>query len=196
MWHGYVGPAWEALRTALAEYGLVVLIAWLRSGRIFVECRRKGFGAIRHRKRTDPDEAVGLAGETVAISLQFFRDRVLIPGLWDMTKGATLNTYFIGACIRHFPNVYSRSDGGEILKSLSRHDDEEALAVLVDSSPFSRPDRRVELVSAVDAVADSLVREVLLQEAEGYTQAEAATRLNTTLWTIEGKLRRFRGGVR
>src|SRR5579862_788132 len=49
MWQGYSGPDWERFRTALAEYGIAVLIVWIASGRIFLECKRKGFGAILHR---------------------------------------------------------------------------------------------------------------------------------------------------
>jgi DNA-directed RNA polymerase specialized sigma24 family protein len=193
MWQGYAGPDWEKFRTALAEYGLAVLRAWIVSGRIFVECKRKGFGAILPRKRAANDDALGLAGETVATALRFFRDQVLIPGRWDMTKGASLNTYFIGACIRHFPNVYLRSDGEEILKHLAVHQrGEEPLAAITDPSPYSRPDRRVELVSAVDSIHDPVVREVLLDEAVGYTQEETAIRLQTTRWAVEGRLRRFR----
>jgi hypothetical protein len=194
MWEGYRGPAWERLRTALAEYGLVVLSGWIFSGRIFVECRRKGFGAVGRRRRVDREEASEMAGETVATTLVFFRDRVLVRGRWDVTRGATLNTYFIGACIRHFPNVYSRSDGRELLRFLVDDDEEDPVGAFVDPSPFSRPDRRVELVSAVDAIPDSTVREVLLYEAEGYTQDEAAHRMKVTRWSIEGRLRRYRAG--
>lgn len=147
MWQGYTGPDWERFRTALAEYGLAVICAWIVSGRIFAECRRKGFGAIVRRKCAANDEALELAGETVAVSLQFFRDKVLVPGRWDMSKGASLNTYFVGACIRHFPNVYLRSDGEDILKHLVFHQPgEEPLAVITDPSPFVRPDKRIELV--------------------------------------------------
>lgn len=197
MWRGYQGPDWEGFCRALAEYGVAVVRAWILSGRIFVECQRKGFGAVVRRNRADSDEAEGLAGETVAVSLRFFREKVLIPGRWDMTKGASLNTYFIGACIRHFPNVYSRADGSELLKYLATYDgDEEPIALLGDPARLSRPDRRAELASAVDAIKDPVVREVLLGEAEGYTQEETANRLGKTRWAIEGTMRRYRGNFR
>lgn len=194
MLQGYTGHDWEIFRRALAEYGVAVMRAWIASGRIFTECRRKGFGAIARRTCAD-DDALGLAGETVTIALRFFRESVLIPGRWDMTKGASLNTFFIGACIRHFPNVYARSDGSEIVKHLSKRADEEPLAAIADSLPFSRPDRRLELADAVDAIRDPVVREALLDDAQGYTQAETAKRLEITLWTVEGCLRRYRRRV-
>ena len=198
MWRGYAGPEWERFRTALAEYGIAVLRTWIISGRIFVECRRKGFGAIAQRKRAANDEALGLAGETVAVSLVFFRDEVLIPGRWDMTKGASLNTFFIGACIRHFPNVYRRLDGCEIVGFLARERDEneeDGVLAIGDPIPFNRPDRRYELKDAVNSIDDTIVREVLLDEAVGYTQAETAARLGKTLWTVEGRMRRYRGRI-
>lgn len=196
MWQGYAGPDWERFRTALAEYGLAVLRAWIISGRIFVECKRKGFGAIVRRKGTTGDEALELAGETVAVSLRFFRDVVLIPGRWDMTKGASLNTYFIGACIRHFPNVYLRSDGDEMIEhNALRELEESQLAFMEDPSPFARPDKRLELVRAVDEIPDSVVREVVLDAAVGHTQSETADRLKMTRWAVEGRMRRFRGEI-
>lgn len=197
MWSGYQGPDWERFSRALVEYGVAVMRSWIRSGRIFVECRRKGFGSVRRKRHDDADDADGLAGETVAVSLCFFRDKVLIPGAWDMTKGASLNTYFIGACIRHFPNVYSRADGSELLMHLITYEaDEDPITLFGDRTRMSRPDRRVELANAFDAIDDAVVREVLLGEAEGFTQEQTAIRLGKTRWAIEGTMRRYRGGSR
>lgn len=190
MLEGYAGPTWERFRRALAEYGLAVLCAWIRSGRIFVECKTKGFGAISRRKAEDVHGAESLAGETVAVSLRFFREQVLIPGRWDVTRGASLSTYFIGACVRHFPNVYLRADGHALTEHLQ--EDVTVLETLADRAAFSRPDRRVELASAIDSMEDEILREILLDEAEGYTQDETASRLRLTRWAIEGRLRRFR----
>lgn len=192
MWERYEGPTWDAFCRVLAEYGIAVLYAWIRNGKIFLECKRRGFGGLQQRRHlSDADEAQSLAGETVAISLRFFRDEVLIPARWDPTRGATLRTYFVGACIRHFPNVYTRSDGGELFRSLL--DDESALDEVIDVAPFSRPDRRVELMSGINAVPDATIREALLDEAQGYTQRETASRVGVTLWTVEGKMRKFKG---
>ncbi len=47
-----------------------------------------------------------MAGEVVTVALAPFRDEVLLPGLWDPAKGASLTTYFVGQCILRFPNVY------------------------------------------------------------------------------------------
>jgi hypothetical protein len=189
MWAGYLGPEWGKLRRALAEYGVAVMTAWIRSGRIFVECKKSGFGGIAKRRPDDDEEASGLAGETVAHSLGFFRDRVLIPGRWDWTKGASLRTYFVGACVRHFPNVYLRSYGDDPF------DVEDGVLDSVEAGDYVRPDKRSELASAVRSVADAELREILLYEAEGYTQGETAVRLNVTRFKVEGKLRRFRESV-
>jgi hypothetical protein len=193
MWQNYTGPDWEKFRRALAEYGLAVVHPWIITGRIFIECGRKGFGAIARRRNVTRDEALSLAGETVAMSLRFFRDEVLIPGRWDMEKGASLNTFFIGACVRHFPNVYLRYDGAELTRHLhASQQDAEALSAVGDSSPASRPDRRIDSVRALDAIEDSVVREVFVGEVVGFTQEETAVRLKTTRWAVEGHMRRFR----
>lgn len=106
VWRGYRGADWIAFRRALAEYGYQVVLAWCLSGKIFVECARKGFGAIRRPPRPiDHDDATELACETVAASLVYFRDRVLVPRSWDPARGASLKTFFVGACVLVFANV-------------------------------------------------------------------------------------------
>src|ERR1700678_3823355 len=82
MWGHYRGPEWEVFRRALAEYGVAVLVKWTLNGRIFIECKRSGFGELPRWRHRDRDDAVGIAGETVARALVFFRNRVLIPALW------------------------------------------------------------------------------------------------------------------
>ena len=51
-------------------------------------------------------ERLQLALDTTVDALTFFRDRVLREGRWSFDGGATLTTYFIGACILTFPNVF------------------------------------------------------------------------------------------
>jgi hypothetical protein len=78
MWARYDGPEWRLFQKVLAEYGVAVVHRWIQSGRIFQECARKGFGALLPRRRLDPDDALGIAGETVARAFVFFRNKVLI----------------------------------------------------------------------------------------------------------------------
>lgn len=198
MFTEYDGPEWHLFRTALARYGVAVLHKWILSGRIFVECARKGFGRIALRRWQDRDEAVGLAGETVARALIFFRDRVLVRGIWDPSRGASVRTYFVGACILTFPNVYQRLLGGERLERRivrGRNSEERSFAV-EDFRPFSRPDNLVELASDFHAIPGSDTRAMVLLNVEGYSHAEIAADFQTTAKAVELRLYKVRRGIR
>jgi hypothetical protein len=105
---GFQGREWERFRDRLARYGYCVIRSWIRTGKIFYYCRRAGFGGVPSRQ-IDRDGARELAMETAACALHFFEARVLrVAGDWDPCRGATLKTFFIGACTRAFGNVYER----------------------------------------------------------------------------------------
>ncbi len=182
MWAQYEGHEWRKFREALAQYGVAVLKKWILSGQIFRECIAKGFGAIHRRRRNDEEEALGIAGETVARAIVFFRERVLVRGVWDPSRGASVRTYFIGACILHFPNVYDLVQGGERLEAaLVREDDARTqLSAIEDVHPSSRPDHRAEVLRAFDELPDDQARFMVLRRAEGYSDGEIAGMLNTT----------------
>lgn len=93
----------------LARYGIDVLSGWMRRGVIFARMTEKNLGGLP----PPPDGAflnrdtVGeLAGESVAAALKYFHDRALVGRAWDSTRGASLNTYFVGACLIQYANVY------------------------------------------------------------------------------------------
>ena len=56
--------------------------------------------------------------ETTAKALVFFRDQVLLGKRWNVNAGATVTTYFVGACLLAFPNVFRRWQGEQ--RRLSR----------------------------------------------------------------------------
>jgi DNA-directed RNA polymerase specialized sigma24 family protein len=115
---------------------------------------------------------------------------VLLPGLWDVTRGATIRTYFVGACILHFPNVYNRSAGGTWLDSLlTKEDPATTLEASADENEFGRPDQRALVMSALrKVVPDSETREIVLGTAAEYTQKEIADRLGMTRKAVEMRL--------
>jgi hypothetical protein len=110
---GFTGPAYEIFAGELAAYGYPVILAWLRRGTIWKHCADRGRAlyptdAEREILETQFDERLDLALETVAEGLWFFRDRVLRASQWSFDGGATLTTYFVGACLLAFPNVFRR----------------------------------------------------------------------------------------
>ncbi|GAA4158003.1 hypothetical protein [Actinomadura keratinilytica] len=108
---GFDGPVTHTWMAETAAYALAVLMSWMRTGQIVAECKAKGrpialveYGPGRWT-RADRQE---LAGETVARALGYFITKVLAAGRWDPQGGAGLNTFFIGACLFQFSNVYDR----------------------------------------------------------------------------------------
>jgi hypothetical protein len=91
------------------------------------------------------EERFDLALENVAEALRFFRNRVLHAGRWSFDGGATVTTFFVGACLPAFPNVFrrwrvaelkwNRPRAGEMLASSEGR----TLADLPDSDPPTSP---------------------------------------------------------
>lgn len=193
MWAQYDGPEWRLFQRALAEYGVAVIFKWIRSGRIFAECARKGFGAVRARRHHDADDARGIAGETVARAFVFFRNRVLVDGIWDPSRGASIRTYFIGACILHFPNEYQRSLGSERVEQRRiRHLEDDVVLGELAIARFSWPDGHTRFVTEVREIEDPVTQEIALYKIEGYSEQEIADRIRLSRKAVETRIYRLR----
>src|SRR4051812_12037468 len=59
---GFAGREWDAFVRVLAEYGIQVFRSWLRTGRVFAQCRHTG----PRRRFRDADEIDEITGEIVA----------------------------------------------------------------------------------------------------------------------------------
>jgi DNA-directed RNA polymerase specialized sigma24 family protein len=181
---GYEGVSWLKFAKALAEYGFQVVRAWTSTERMFMECRRRGLGlpaTERHRTR---DDVLELTSETVAISLAAFREKVLIPGKWDSTRGATLKTFFIGQCVYQFPNVYRRWARETAPMRLD--------AMEVDETP--QPPRIATLIDlrrALAALPPEDVRHLQIMVEMGHNAAEIAEITGTSKRSVESRLYRY-----
>jgi hypothetical protein len=81
----------------------------IRCGLIFGKCRERGLGGLEEPPpgaMTRPDVVEELANQTVAKSLHYFRENVLMRGQWNPNRGASIKSYFIGQCLIRFPNIY------------------------------------------------------------------------------------------
>lgn len=110
---GFTGPEYEYFVQALCRTGTPILMAWMRSGRIFELCARKGrplqtSESARHVLRTSFDDRQALADETVTEGLVLFRTKVLLAGTWREEGGASVLTYFVGALLLSFKTPYRR----------------------------------------------------------------------------------------
>ena len=186
----YEGAEWQGFAGALAEYGFQVIGTWTRSGLIFLKCAEKGLGlkGLRWMARS-LDDADEVAGETVAVAIRAFRDKVLIPRRWDPTKGATLKTFFIGQCIFQFPNVFRRWAAEQDQPPV----DAETIAFELDRAARHSPETLAEVSRAIEKLDALPTRDPLMIKAlrgVGYTQLEIAELLGATEKAVEMALYR------
>jgi hypothetical protein len=194
---GFTGPSYEFFEMELAAYGSAVLMAWMRRAEIYNQCRDKK-RPISGPLPQDYDDRVGLAGLVVATALDRFRD-VLRDGTWDPGRGATLKTYFVGACVLAFSNVWDRWHReerrrvGELM-----HDSLEDSPILVkllvepsDEGPEQVAFNRHRLRQVL-ALMDGDLRWACELISRGHTYKEAAEAIGTSEGALRERLRRIR----
>jgi hypothetical protein len=199
---GFTGPDYEIFAGELAAYGYPVILAWLRRGVIWKHCADRG----RPLRPTDADretldgmfeERLELAFETVAEALKFFRDRVLRAGYWSHEGGATLTTYFIGACLLVFPNVFRRWQAAQrrwhagLRAETLNCPGGRTLADLPAADPADVVIGRAIVLSELDSMPAG-TRNAAALVVDGMSFAEAGDFLGTTDRAIEGRLYRYR----
>ncbi|MEU3771547.1 hypothetical protein AB0E55_41325 [Amycolatopsis keratiniphila] len=109
----FEGQEYDLFRAELASYALPVLRSWIRAKTIFDLCRRinrplEATDQVREHLACDIDDRVAVASETIALALRLFHRYALAGGGWSPEGGASLKTYFVGACIRCFPTAFRR----------------------------------------------------------------------------------------
>ncbi|MGW5739962.1 hypothetical protein [Amycolatopsis sp. NPDC003861] len=110
---GFTGMQFDLFQYTLAAYGIPVIRSWISRRLIYSLCASHGRSIqvpdeVREylAGRDGEDDRVELAEETVAMALKMFKERALAGSEWSPEKGAALATYFIGACLLTFPNVF------------------------------------------------------------------------------------------
>lgn len=196
---GFAGPIYDRFEEELAAYGIAVLRSWLHSGYIFTLAARRGY----HLRATeveleelarDSDSREELSNMTVAIALHRFREHALIAGGWRADGGASLTTYFMGACLDVFPNEF-RKARASVNRQLKVHR-QVAAAWLSDNGPAEDPAVIVagqQLVIQHLTELDPRTQATLALSLDGYTQPEIAELLGESVRAQEGLLHRWRG---
>lgn len=199
----FQGPRYEKTTSRLMEYGWLTINKWTRSREIFTHAQRAGRAIPLHMTAPDwdADDRSEVATETVVAGLDLFLEHGLIRGKWNPSGGASLSTYFVGACIRSFPIVYKRwfrgVQIGQAELDLPSSDP--------DGAPSDRdiPDQRAtdpfyaaathdEIKRILPYVTDSKVRRGLALRALGYTQQQAAAEVGLSEKALEGRIGRLR----
>lgn len=188
----YEGEVWDYFSEVLARYGFAVVRAWLMRGVMVQKCKEKGLqGLPRNGMGQLPyDEAAEVAGETVAVAIHNFRERVLRRNLWDPRRGASLRTFFVGQCLIQFPSVYRRWRDEDARK---REDPLEETDEASHDDPEQTAVQRAEVDNAL-AEVDDRTAQVLRLYADDVPQEEIAERIGggMTARAVHGILYRHR----
>uniref|UniRef100_UPI003F499460 RNA polymerase sigma factor n=1 Tax=Actinoplanes sp. CA-084688 TaxID=3239901 RepID=UPI003F499460 len=105
----FCGPEYDAFKDRLVRYGFGVCLGWIKSGMMHKQCKDRGMGLPPFPEAFELQDYRDLATDTVVDGFDLFRRIALVGRKWDAGRGASLTTYYIGACVRAFPNAYRRS---------------------------------------------------------------------------------------
>jgi DNA-directed RNA polymerase specialized sigma24 family protein len=195
---------YSKLAHKMAGYAWPILVKWLSTGQIFRECERyrKPVNQFAIAYGWTGDDRLQIATDTIIDAVEFFRDYGLRRGKWDWQRGASLRTYFVGACVCRFPRVHERWWKEQMVTQsvlLATQDNEKPqidhpLNLVVDpqSDPCTLAVVRDEARHAIEQMADLQLRQVVWLRAKGYTQAEAAHEAGLTEKAAERRLHRYR----
>jgi DNA-directed RNA polymerase specialized sigma24 family protein len=190
---GFSGAQYDELVDALVRYSLPVMKAWIRSGRIFSLSARAGRPLYGREVVMDAEDIGDLATDTIMGALRLFREAALSGNGWKSDGGATLASYFMGACVRVFPNSY-RS-----WWNWRRRVDRIVCLDIPEERDDSTPESEVlsaEYAASILRKLPPRVAEIIVLRSKGYSNTEIGALMETTPRAIEGMLYRFRTGMK
>jgi DNA-directed RNA polymerase specialized sigma24 family protein len=187
---GFAGPAYAVFEEEYVGFGYELMTALFRTGYIFARCYEEG---IRLRVLPIPvGDREDLVQETVEKALRSFKAKGLEQGGWQPERGASLKTYFAGALLRNFANIWRAR--------LNHTPDTADLPFYsVPSELLSLAPDPADLSAQYDMIRRGLMdienpktRAALVLTEDGYEQDEIAEILGLTRRAVEGLLRRHR----
>ena len=112
---GFEGTWWEALATAVVQYAMGILDAWIVSGLIWGKARAIGWPAKptdRERRLLEADwiSRRVLVNEMAFAALQRWQqlEQDKDGQGWDRDGGAALTSWFVTGCLYTFPNEFGK----------------------------------------------------------------------------------------
>ncbi|GAA4730060.1 AsnC family protein [Phytohabitans rumicis] len=103
---GFTGPKQELFELEAAEYGIGVFMKWLRTGEVYKHAAAKRRVVEPPRRELTVDERRGLTNLIIGYGLAYFRKQALVGGRWRPDGGASLKTFFVGACLLQFKAAF------------------------------------------------------------------------------------------
>lgn len=179
----YSEKSWAPVAEELARYGLAVIGSWLRRRTIFVKVKKRTTYGLPTPPETWLDDAHvvrHLTDETVVLALNYFKDKVLKENKWDVLKGASIKTFFIGQCLFQFANVYSAWFREEQERRDSEYfADDDELGYLRGSVRGTEDSvlARSDLDEALRKISSESARAAFILKAQGYRYQEIASKL-------------------
>jgi len=197
---GFEGHRYEVFVDELVRYALSVLRGWLTSGHIFTLTAKRGHAQHPSENElmelaTDKDAREELASVTVASALRFFRRKALVEGGWDPEGGASVPTYFMGACVFAFPNEVrrhraQRAKWGRQDRTGVVYDRDLDRGAVTDTAVLAIG--RARVVDDLERVDPRYAR-IVAATLDGYSQAEIAEMFGEdSVRAVEGALYRWR----
>ncbi|MFF1909226.1 hypothetical protein [Kitasatospora sp. NPDC058218] len=196
---GFEGPRYDRFVDELVRYGIAVLRAWMYSGFIFQLVAKRGFGLNPHELEleelhSDTELRDQLATMTIARALPRFREQAFVEGGWRFDGGASITTYFMGACAYDFPNEFRRWKTSE---------ERQARALGREKALYEKPVRTVSVADEVignlrvltdiEEIDNPTTRAAVALTIDGFSQEEIRELLDAkSVRAIEGRLHRWR----
>jgi hypothetical protein len=186
------------LSNRLMGYAWPILLQWINTREIFdlCKCARR---PLREDAATDwtEDDRKGMATETVIVAWDYFRATALVKGGWKPDRGASLQTYFVGACILRFADVYGKWRRAHLLDMAMDElpTDADGMLALSRNRSIDPCDAAViqdEVHRAIGPMENTKLRRLVGLRAIGYLQREAAEQIGITPKAAERMLARYR----
>jgi DNA-directed RNA polymerase specialized sigma24 family protein len=197
----FADHAFEVLAVALVAYAHRVLYGWMTTGIIYVQCAKLGWpvwptDAERTCLYRQSDEVDEIVNETLGEALVQLRNHAASgENKWDPAGGSSLTSYFVGACVQRFPNVYRRwsreFQRRPPIESYS--DDDRSLAGLRAPDDVEQQIVSATLTREMLTTMPPNVRAIVELRMEGRSYAEIARRTGAASpRAVEGVLHRYR----
>jgi DNA-directed RNA polymerase specialized sigma24 family protein len=194
---GIGGSRHRALEDALIRYAVPVLKHVLSDGQIVSKATKFGRPPVPPDAWLDftDDERQEFAHEMVANALPVFTKAVFEERRWTPRRGASLKTYFVNACILQFARLQEQwLNHRRAVRPTGLEIDPDAFAPVPDLAvTVSIQDEVSRLLSKVP---DEKLREVLVLRGAGWNAEDAAQQAGLTPKAAEGRLARFRRGLK
>lgn len=196
---GFEGPRYDRFVEELVRYGISVLRGWMHSGYIFKLVAQRGFGLSPHELdledlATDSDLREELASMTVARALPRFRQQALVDSGWNTEGGASITTYFMGACVYDFPNEFRRHRAAEARHHRALRREKELYQPRVSTVSLAQEIvGNIGVLDELQEIDDPRVQAVVALTLDGYSQEEIRELVDiTTIRAVEGLVYRWR----